>query len=232
MSVHIGPTNSSKAHVIPTSSLVTTRRLLALLPTWTSAGSRRLAYSIHRSILSGSTPWNGTLPSRRIFCTVGASDRRLDRDTPWAWRGVGGRCSGAVSSALRNRSHSLGSLASGPVVCVGTPSFHVTRAQRRLDLHAVQLDPCLSEHALEPVVELLEHGVVLLRPPIGLVDDEEDVGTVAVGADLDVAVAEVTCPAGSPRTASRSSGRRSCGRRCRSSRGSGRKSRPSSPVVR
>ncbi len=67
----------------------------------------------------------------------------------------------------------------------GAASFH---------LGGIKLDARGGEHSLEPSVEILEHGVVLGVLPLGLVDDQEDVGAVAVGAGLDVAAGEEVVP--------------------------------------
>ena len=54
------------------------------------------------------------------------------------------------------------------------PSCHETVGMP-LDLHGVQHDAGLGKHALEPVVKILEDGVVLAVLPVRLVDDEKDV---------------------------------------------------------
>ena len=68
------------------------------------------------------------------------------------------------------------------------------RGAGTLDFYGIQLDARGGEHSLEPGVELLEHGVVVGIRPLGLVDDEEDVGAVPVGAGLDVAAGEEAVP--------------------------------------
>ena len=85
-------------------------------------------------------------------------------------------------------------------MCFGMPSFHETVAQLALHLHGVQLDARFGKDRLEPAVKLREHGVVFGVRPVGLVDYEEDVGAVAVGARLDVAAGEEACLSGAGRT--------------------------------
>ena len=141
--------------------------------------------------------------------------------------GAGGRCRSGLPAARRTVPTPWAAWrAAPPCASARRPS---TRPWRTVPLISTLSStiPVSARTRLEPAVQLPEDGVVVGIRPVGLVDDEENVGTVAVGADLDVAVGEEVVPQVPGELAWRSSGRRPCGRRCRPSRGSGR-FRPSS----